>query len=382
MGRSKLINKEEYIEQEDKDITPEQQALSYLKSTKKDNYNFEEDNYYKVPSSSLNLNLELSGGLSVGAHRAIGINSGGKSSCSLDLMFNFLKLNKSNRGIYFNCEGRLTPELRSRSGIEFTTDPSTWNNNCLVVESNVYEVIFGFIRDVIINNPTKTKYFFIIDSMDNMAKRDDLSKPFEEAQQVSGGALLTSVFFKKTSLALSKRGHILIFVSQVRDEIKINQYQQSNPRQGKSSGGHSIEHNASVVMDFLPRYNDDLIRENPSDKNSKIIGHYCKVCLVKTDNEKNQVKLSYPIKYGRCGGNSVWKEMECVDMLVAWSHLKRKGEKGAWFYMDEDILKELKDIDAEFPEKFQGLDNVKLYLEQKPDLVEFLCKKYTTVLSN
>jgi len=250
------------------------------------------------------------------------------------------------------------------------------------VESNVYEVIFGFIRDVIINNPTKTKYFFIIDSMDNMAKRDDLSKPFEEAQQVSGGALLTSVFFKKTSLALSKRGHILIFVSQVRDEIKINQYQQSNPRQGKSSGGHSIEHNASVVMDFLPRYNDDLIRENPSDKNSKIIGHYCKVCLVKTDNEKNQVKLSYPIKYGRCGGNSVWKEMECVDMLVAWSHLKRKGEKGAWFYMDEDILKELKDIDAEFPEKFQGLDNVKLYLEQKPDLVEFLCKKYTTVLSN
>lgn len=375
------IKKEESLEQDDKIVSPEQQAMSYLKETKKDHYNFEPDNYYKVPSSSLNLNLELNGGLPVGAHRAIGINSGGKTSCSLDFMYNFLKMDKTNRGVYFKCEGRLSPEIQARSGIEFTTDPEKWNNNCLVVEANVYEVVFGFIRSLIIDNPTQTKYFFIIDSVDSMVKRDDLAKPLEDAQQVAGGALITSVFLKKTALALARRGHILIFVSQIREEIKINQYQATTQRQGKSSGGHALEHSACVVINFLARYNDDVIRENPSDKNSKAIGHRCKVKIIKSDNE-NYREFDYPIRYGRVGGTSVWRELECVDMLLAWSHLRRKGDKGAWFYLDEEMLKELQNIDKDFPEKFQGLDNIRLYLEQRQDITEYLCKKYTTVLSN
>lgn len=368
-------NKEESV------ITPQQQALAYLKATKADHYNFEPDNYYKVPSSSLNLNLELNGGIPVGAHRFIGINSGGKTSCSLDFMFNFLKMDKTHRGVFFKCEGRLSPEIQSRSGINFTTDPDKWENNCLVVEANIYEVVFGFIRSLIVDNPTNNKYFFIIDSVDNMVKRDDLAKPLEDAQQVAGGALITSVFLKKTALALAKRGHILIFVSQIREEIKINQYQATTQRQGKSSGGHALEHSACLVANFLARYNDDLIRENPNDKNSKVIGHRCKIKIIKSDNE-NYNELNYPICYKRTGGKSVWRELECVDMLLAWSQLKRKGDKGAWFYFEEPFLKELREIDKDCPEKFQGLDNIRLYLEEKPEVTDFLCKKYTTVLSN
>ena len=378
-------NKEEYIEEEQEEnnensiITPSQQALRYLKKNKADHYNFEPENYYKVPSSSLNLTLELNGGLPVGAHRMVGIQSGGKTSCSLDFMFNFLKMNKTNRGVYFKCEGRLSPEIQARSGIEFTNDVKKWGNNCLVFESNVYETVFGFVRDLIINNPTNTKYFFIIDSVDSMAKRDDLAKPLEDAQQVAGGALITSVFLKKTSLALARRGHILIFVSQIREEIKINQYQATTQRQGKSSGGHALEHASSVVADFLARYNEDTIRENPSDRNSKILGHRCKIKIIKTDNEKYN-QLSYPIRYGRIGGTSVWRELECVDMLQLWGQLKRKGEKGAWFYVDEEMLKELKIIDMDFPEKFQGLDNVRLYLETKSNITDYLCGKYAKIL--
>jgi len=125
-------------------------------------------------------------------------------------------MNKSNRGVFFKCEGRLSPEIQLRSGINFTTDAEKWDNNCLVIEANIYEVVFGFIRSHIVDNPTNTKYFFIIDSVDNMVKRDDLAKPLEDAQQVAGGALMTSVFLKKTALALAKRGHILIFISQIR----------------------------------------------------------------------------------------------------------------------------------------------------------------------
>jgi RecA/RadA recombinase len=360
-------------------MTPEKQAMAYLKETKNDHYNFEEDNNYKVPSSSLNLNLALGSGLPNGAHRFIGINSGGKTSCSLDFMYNFLKMDKSNRGVFFKCEGRLGPEIQARSGIEFTTNPDNWKNNCLIVEANIYEVVFGMIRSLIIDNPTKTKYFFIIDSVDNMVKRDDLAKPLEEAGQVAGGALITSVFLKKTALALAKRGHVLVFVSQIREEIKINQYQATTQRQGKSSGGHALEHGASFVLNFLARYNDDTIRET-SDKNSKAIGHRCKIKIVKSDNE-NYNELNYPIAYGRTGGKSVWRELECIDMLVVWGHLKRKGEKGAWYNMEENILLELRAIDPEFPEKFQGLDNARIYLEQNVKLTDFLCEKYATALA-
>ena len=361
-------------------ISPQSQATKFLQENKKDHYNFEKDNYYKVPSSSLNLNLELGGGIPVGAHRFVGITAGGKTSCSLDFMLNFLKMDKQNKGVYFKCEGRLSPEMQSRSGVSFTNDPEKWDNNCLVVESNVYEVVFGFIRELIIDNPTENKYFFIIDSVDTMAKRDDLAKPLEEAGQVAGGALITSVFLKKTAVALAKRGHILIFISQIREEIKINQYQATTPRQGKSSGGHALEHSACVVANFLPRFNDDIIRENPNDKNSKILGHRCKIKIVKSDNE-NYNELEYPIAYQRKGGKSVWRELECVDMMVAFNQLKRKGDKGAWYNTSESFLNEIKEADPSFPDKFQGLDNVRLYLESKPELTDFLCKKYASALS-
>ncbi len=372
------IQKEE--NSEEKVITPESQVLAFLKENKKDHYNFEKETYYKVPSSSLNLNLELGSGIPVGAHRFLGITAGGKTSCALDFMFNFLKMDKANRGVYFKCEGRLSPEVQARSGIGFTTDTEKWQNNCLVVESNIYEVVFGLIRSLIVDNPTETKYFFVIDSVDSMVKRDDLAKPLEEAQQVAGGALITSVFLKKTALALARRGHICIFISQIREEIKINQYQATTQRQGKSSGGHALEHASSVVINFLARYNDDVIRENPADKNSKPLGHKCKMKIIKSDNE-NYNEVEYPVKYGRVGGTSVWRELECIDMLLAWGQLKRKGDKGSWYYLEDSILKDLKSSDADFPEKFQGLDNLRLYLESKPNITDFLCKKYSSVLS-
>ena len=48
-----------------------------------------------------------------------------------------------------------------------------------------------------------------------------------------------------------------------------------------------------------------------------------------------------------------------------WSMLGRKGDKGAWFNFEEKILIELKQIDNEFPEKVQGLDNLRQVLEEK-----------------
>lgn len=368
-------------EDEDSGVSPEQQIASFLKANKQDHYNYEEDNYYQIPSSSLSLMSAMDGGINPGAHRATGVTTGGKTSCTLDFMYHFLNNGTGYRGVYIKAEGRLSSEMKMRSGITFVNDPEQWKDGtCFVFETNVYEAVFGFIGELIRNNPSKSRYFFIIDSLDMMAKRDDLAKPLEEAGQVAGGALITSVFLKKTSAALSKRGHFCWFISQVRDSIKINPYEKSAPRQGGASGGHAVEHAGDYVLEFLPRYNDDLIRENPSDKNSKPIGHYCKLRIVKSNNEKYGVEVRYPIKYGRKNASSVWVEREIIDLLLSWEQIEKKG---AWFKMAATLRDEIKEnTGVEIPEQIQGIDNLYKTLEDNKKASDYLFNKLYKMLSN
>ncbi len=358
-------------------ITPEQQIAAMLKTGKEDHYNNEPTISYKVPPSSLKLMAAMNGGISPGAHRACGVTTGGKTSCLLDLMFNFFKETtpdaKKRRGVFVKSEGRLSDEVKVRSGVTFTTDAAEWKDGtCFVLESNVYEFVFGFLGDLIRNNPTDTRYFIIIDSMDMMAKRDDLKKGLEEAGQVAGGALLTSVFLKKTSVALAKRGHVMWFISQIRDTIKINQYEKTNPRQASASGGHALEHAGDWVLEFLPRTSQEhLIKEDPKNYKSKTLGHWCRVKIVKSNNEKYGDIVEYPIRYNCTGGKSVWREYEVADMLQFY---KRIETKGSWLRFDDRIKADIKEnTGVEVPDKgVQGIDNLYALLESEPKVTTYL----------
>lgn len=362
-------------------LSPEQQAAAFLKDKDNiaDHYNFEKDNYYRVRASSLSLTSIMEGGIAPGAHRALGLTTGGKTSCTLDFMYHFLKRGKGNRGLYIDAEGRLSPEVKARSGITFVTDPTQWRDGtCFIYECNVYESVFGFMGELIRHNPTETCYFIILDCLDMMAKREDLIKPMEKAGQVAGGALLTSVFLKKTSVALAKRGHICWFISQVRDAIKVNPYEKLNPRQGSASGGHAVEHAGDWVLEFLPRWGDDLIHEG-GVKTGKILGHYCRIKIVKSGNEKYNVEVRYPIRYGRKNAQSVWVEREIVDLLLAWEMLQKSG---SWLKLSPELLTEIKEhTGIELPEKMQGLDAAYQLLEEQPKVTDFLFDKFLKLVT-
>lgn len=360
-------------------VSPESQLGSYLKDTKEDHYNFESDNDYRVRASSLSLTSAMDGGISPGAHRALGITAGGKTSCTLDMMYHHLKRGKGYRAIYIKSEGRLSGDMKERSGITFTTDAAEWKDGtCFVFESNVYEAVFGLLGDLIRNNPTKTRYFIVIDSLDMMAKRDDLAKPLTEAGQVAGGALITSVFLKKTQAALAKRGHICWFISQVRESIKLNPYEKSSPRQGGASGGHAVEHAGDWVLQFLERFNDDIIREG-GEKSGKILGHYCRVKIIKSNNEKYGVEVRYPIRYGRKNASSVWVEREIIDLLLSWEQIEKTG---AWLRFDSELRTEVKTgTGFDLPEKIQGIDNAYKLLEEQPKVTQFLFDRLLKIVT-
>lgn len=377
-----MNKKEKDVSQNNETVSPKEQLGSILKNKKEDHYNFEEEVKYTVPSSSLILTSEMRGGLRPGSHRFLGNSSSGKSSCALDFMFHFLKLGTGCMGVYFDAEGRLNDEIKKRSGIKFTEDYESWeDNSCFVLKTNVYELVFGLIRELISNNPNKIKYFFIIDSINLLAKKDDMSKSFEEVNQVASGSLIASNFFQRTGAALQKRGHICIFISQIRSSIKINQYEKSdNNKQGFSTGPHVIEHAADWVMDFKARMNakEDYFYEIPDDTKSKKIGHYCTINIIKSNHENYGQTIRYPIKYGCVDGTSVWLAKEIGDFALAWSFVKKDKNS---YYFDESILTEINvNIKESIPEKFVGMTKYMNFFEERPDVTEFLRRKFSGIL--
>lgn len=372
--------KENNKEESEKIVTPNEQIKALLNANKESHFNFEEDFFYKVPPSSLIANSIMGGGLASGAHRAIGNASGGKTSCSLDFMLHFFERGEGHRGVYIKSEGRLSPEVQERSGIKFTNNFDEWKDGtCFVLESNIYEFVFTFMGHLIRENPTKCKYFFIVDSMDMMIKKEDSVKPMDESNQVAGGALLGSTFMKKTAAALQKRGHIAIFISQVRDSIKIDPRQKSDSnKQGKAGGGHVWEHAADWVLDFQPRYQDDIILSDPNDKSSKPIGHYCKIKIIKSNNETYGQEIRYPIKYGRTGGTSVWVERELSSLCLMWEFVKK--EKSS-YYWKEDLYAELiEKFGDKIPLKFVGIAKFETFFEENKDISNYLIVKFRELL--
>jgi len=361
--------------QELEDI-PEDQDYTSLKIEKflqdKDNqkyhYNNYDDMHYKIPTGSLNLDIALNGGFPSGAHRFTGVNEGGKTSCALTIAKNFQDFfGDSGMVIYVKSEGRLSPELLARTGVD-QSPKKFFKFDC-----NVYEKVFELLRELIQDNPNNKRYLFIIDSVDALCRLADFNKPFEDSEQVAGGALVTSVFLKKVILPLTKMGHMLILTSQVRVEVATNPYASRGGPKSKEAGGNAIKHYANFICEFQERYSNDIMYTNPSatriDEKGDPIGHYCKIVFRKSVNEKTGAQVKYPIKYGRKNGNSIWLEKEIIDLMKNWGFIEQKGP---WISVDNELLNKLKENNFDFPDKFQGEQKLLSLLDTNKDISNYL----------
>jgi len=350
--------------------SPLEQIQAYLKDHKEDHYNFEKERIYTVSSGSLLLDIEMGGGIKPGIVRASGVAEGGKTSCALSFARNFQKMDNS-MAIYIKAEGRLSEDMIERAGLD--TNEKKW----FVYKCNIYESVIDFMRQLVKDNPTDTRYMFIIDSMNALVPRGDLEKGADEAIKVAGGSLLSSDFLRRMALGLATKGHICYMVSQVRSKVQINPYEKGEPRLTNASGGNAILHYSDWILEFQPRYVKDLISTQPNGKGDQL-GHYCKVIFRKSANEKTGTEVRYPIRYGRVGGKSIWVEYEVVDMMLAWDMAKKSG---AWVSISEEVIEEVKKgTGLEFKQQHQGIDNLRKYFEENKEIGKYLFHKFRDAL--
>lgn len=370
---------------EEKKTTSSDILSTFLKQNAEDHYNFEETVDYKVSSGSLQLDLQLGGGFGPGLHRFVGMNEGGKTSEALEVMKNFLVEIPNSKGFYIKAEGRLSPEMQKRSGVKFVFSPDEWvAGTCFVFESNIYETVVDAMRQLVSKNEEGIKFCFLLDAVDGLIAKGDMDKSFEESSKVAGGAVIAATFMKKLSIALAKRGHMAIFISQVRADIKLDPYSKAPIRQTSATGGNALLHFANWILEFEPRFKGDLILQNPSDKTIDVqknppVGHWAKVTVKKSPNEKTNLTIPYPIRYGRTGGKSIWIEKEIVDLLLAWE-MVIKG--GAWFSASEDFLQMLAETGLSFPDKIHGEAALFKVIEEDEALLKYLVEYFRKMISN
>lgn len=344
----------------------------FLKKNKKDHLNFVKELKYKVSTGSLNLDIELGGGIRPGVVRIGGASEAGKTSLSLEIARNFQKLGLNDFVVYFNAEGRLTDDLKARCGVDFSEEK--W----LTYDSNIYESCIDLMRHLITNNPENKQYLFIFDSADNLIPRAEAEKKAGEAAKVGSSAVLLTALFKKLSVFLPKIGHIAIFIGQVRATIEDKYAAKEARKQDSTSAAaaNSLIHNSSLTIEMYKRGSGDLILKNPSNKipdkiENPIVGHSVKMILKKTFNEKSNIPVEYPVRYGAKGCSSVWRSIEVVDQMKLWGLVEGSNwltfSNVARSKMDELIKN--KSLKLEVPEKIQGENNLRKFLEENPDVM-------------
>lgn len=358
-------------EEEIKDVSDSSLISAFLNENKEDHYNFVEEKFYKISTGSLLLDNALDGGFTPGLHRFVGVNSGGKTSEAIEVIKNFFSELKDAKGVYFCAEGRLNKDARKRSGLTFVSDPKDWKNHTVFVyESNIYESVASFM-ELLVKQETTTCYIMVLDSVDGLTLKNDMAKGFEDSAKVAGGANVASVLMKKISIPLAKKGHMGIFISQVRADVVLDPYAPKTVRQISGTGGNALLHYANFILDFQPRYKSDLMvddeKQAPSMSNP-IKGHWAKVIIKKSPNEKQNYVIKYPIKYGDAGKTgSIWLEKEIIDLLMQFEDLEKKG---AWFNFSETLIASSNGIITS--DKFQGLEKVFDYLSSDKKIVSFL----------
>jgi hypothetical protein len=306
----------------------------------------------------------------------------GKTSQSFVYAANFMATMPKSKTVYFMAEGRLSPELKARTGLTFVYHPKDWvYGTVLVIATNVFETVADFMVGGSKEMFDKgERLCMILDSLDGLILKNDKDTKGVTDGKVAGVPKLTKLLFRHVALPITFYDVLLIITGQYSADINLNMYAPQIPRLGEASGGSSVPHQCDYIIQYLPRYNGDYILENPDEKpdlvKNKILGVWATAEIKKSATDVSGIKVKVPIRKGRIG-SAIWVEKEVVDMALSYDLIKRAG---AWFAFDATLLQEAKKAGVEIKEKVQGLTALYEYVETDRKVFEWLYAKFRSLL--
>jgi recombination protein RecA len=161
-------------------------------------------------------------------------------------------------------------------------------------------------------------------------------------------ARLMSQAMRKLSGAISKSNTVCIFINQIREKVGV---MFGNPE--TTSGGRALKFYASIRI--------DIRRSEQIKIGNDAIGNKTRIKVVKN-------KVAPPFKTAIVDliyGKGISRTGEVLDLAVEYDFVKKAG---SWFSYEDDKIG-------------QGRENVKVYLEEHPELLETLSKAIREKLS-
>ncbi len=310
----------------------------------------------------------------------------GKSSQAFVFAENYMNTLSNAKTMYIKAEGRLSQEMKWKSGLKFVLSPDEWEaGTVFVLCSNLAGEIFDLIEDTLHNAHEAGEHIcFIIDSLDGLILKDDSTKKISDNGKVAGVPLLTKMFFRHCALPISHYDSLCILLSQYSAQIKASEYAPTAPNQGSSSGGSSKQHQSDYVFDYNKVNQGDLILEDENSRpspNNRVLGKKAKITILKSASGVTWQTYEVPIRKAdenHRGAKQIWVEKEVADLIVAFEMVKKSA---SWFTFSSDILEEAKQKEVEVPEKVQGMNGIYKLLEE-PKVYEFFAAKIKEMISD
>lgn len=307
----------------------------------------------------LSQNLPGERGMRVGTiSRLSGPFQSGKTSVGLTLAASFQDTFENSMVVIFNAESRITLPQIKQCKVNI-------NKNCFrLINTNRAECCFDLIEKLLLENPDKKMYYFLIDSSDALNRVSDLdTKTYAEAGKIAGGALMFSTACKRLALPIATTQSFLFITSQERMNMNASPMGMNAGPRKTTSGGEALKFYPSFIGSCKAAWTDRFIFKDASDKKSKVIGHNVDISVEKSYDGNKKGLLSYPIKYN----HGIYKEREILMLCQAWSLLKLEGR--TYSFVDS-FREDVKDKGFELPLKIVGQNELNNYFDNNPKFIE------------
>lgn len=283
-----------------------------------------------IPTGSLGLDIALGiGGLPRGRIIEIyGPESSGKTTLSLQVIAECQRL--GGTAAFVDAEHALDPSYAAKLGVNV--------DNLLVSQPDTgeqaLEIVDMLVRSVAVD-------VIIIDSVAALTPKAEIEGEMGDAH-VGLQARLMSQALRKLTANIKRSNTLVIFINQIRMKIGV---MFGNPE--TTTGGNALKFYASVRL--------DIRRVGAIKKGEEILGNETRVKVVKNKVAPPFKTADFDIYYNE----GISRESEIINLGAQLGLIEKSG---AWYsYKGEKIG--------------QGKDNVRLYLQENPQIAAELEQK-------